>query len=161
MPVKNLARFITVLIVCLWSQLSQAHEPNEFDFQIVDVANRYTTAVNAAKRCGRYSFENKGQEESFKSNMDLSKIYAVRIFMRVFPDFSREELKERAETMDQKIDTTMDVFYAQSGCSHQLIQTFVQWFDDFKRAPKAPYPKPNLSDADFDTMGMWWIVFNR
>ncbi|QWK81108.1 hypothetical protein [Ochrobactrum sp. BTU1] len=160
MLIGNLIRTVMFLFIVITAQTVKASELNELDLKIVDVVNRYSAATKAVKLCGRYIFNNKAQEKIFISNSNLSKIYASRIFLKQFPTSSQSALTVKAEEMDRKLETAINRFYTEEGCSHRLIKKFIEWFDNLRQAPLAPYPKPDISDKEFEEMGMRWIILN-
>ncbi|MHC1547454.1 hypothetical protein [Phyllobacterium sp. K27] len=156
---------ILILLISLFSSFAQpafSYEESEFDLKLVDVANKYTASVLAAKLCGEFNFNGKAEKSNFISNMDLSKIYAMNVFLRRQPNVSREIILARAESLDKVLSENVNQFYAEKGCSHELIKSFRRWFATFKKLPKFPYPKPDPEVGDdFLVMGMVWLAANE
>lgn len=155
----NLRRVLVALFL-VWPHAAQAQQADEFGRQIVDIANRYTAAIMAAKLCRRYEFRDETQEADFSSNRELSRIYASRIFIEAFPGKPRQALAAQLERMDRDLEAKIKGFHADAGCSHELVEVFLKWFEELKKFPRMPYPQPAISDDGFRTMANRWLKLN-
>lgn len=155
MCMKHLQRVLLILFV-VWPHAGQAQQVDEFGRQIVDIANRYTAAISAAKLCGQYKFNDKAQEQDFNSNRELSRLYASRIFIIAYPGKPLAALIAQAEKMDRDMSAKIAGLHADKGCSDEVMQVFLKWFQGMKKLSRMPYPKPDISENEFRAMAKRW-----
>ncbi|TCL87215.1 hypothetical protein C8J38_1361 [Rhizobium sp. PP-WC-2G-219] len=138
---------------------AHARDTGEFGLQVIDVANKYTSALLAAKICHQYTFDTAEQEQNFGRNHETAKIYGARIFMEENPGVAEADLAAKAEYMDKLLIANVTAFHASEGCQHSLLRTFLKWFVELKQIPLQPLPNGS-SYAEYTVEAQHWLVLH-
>ncbi|WP_156585692.1 hypothetical protein [Ensifer sp. Root31] len=138
-----------------------AQTEDQLVLEIVDVTNRYSVAVISARLCGKFAFSDDAESEAFMSNYRLAKVYAARVFMEAHPNATRDQLVEKAQSMDRQLEKGLKKFHAAAGCSHEIIRDDIRWFTEFRTIPQQRFPDKCADFTSFRALAGEWLKTNR
>ncbi len=131
------ARTLFLLAAMAFLPLSAHAEDREFS--IINTYNQYTTALISVRLCDQETYANDAERARVERNFQMVRISAGKALQIMSPDLTPEQNADALKSMDDRVGETLNRFYTQIGCDHEVLQAGITWFGNFKAMP--PFPE--------------------